>query len=318
MPQDRSPATSTTVRVEVVKRRFVATDVVELTLRSMVDKLPEWDPGAHIDVRVPGDRVRQYSLCGDPTEREVYRIAVLREAQGQGGSVHLHDNVPEGSALDISSPRNHFQLVHAERYVFIAGGIGITPLLPMVRAVTARGAQWTLHYCGRTASSMAYTQDLVPNPRVRITCSDNGERIDIERVLGSPEPGTAIYCCGPERLLDAVEDAARPWPADAVHAERFKPKDIDLPANPFEVELRRTGTELRIPAERALIDVLEGAGIVVPASCRVGTCGTCETMVLEGTPEHRDSVLTPTEQDAGDCMMVCVSRSRSSRLVLDL
>lgn len=306
-----------TIEVDVLARRTVADDVVELTLGGR-GPLPSWTPGSHIDVHLPADLVRQYSLCGDPEDHEVYRIAVLREENGRGGSLHLHDGVEENAVLDISAPRNHFELVRAERYIFIAGGIGITPLLPMMRDADARGADWTLDYCGRTRPAMAYARELDADPRVRLHTADGGGRLDVEDVLTEPANDTVVYCCGPERLLDAVETVTSTWPDGSVRTERFTPREVHEPIRSFDVELARSGTTLHVPADRAVIDVLEDAGVVVPASCRQGTCGTCETMVLAGVPQHRDSVLTRAEQDAGDCMMVCVSRSDGTPLLLDI
>ncbi|GGG27042.1 ferredoxin [Rhodococcoides trifolii] len=306
-----------TITVEVLARRGVADNVVELTIGGR-GRLPEWTPGSHIDLHLPGGLIRQYSLCGDSHDLDTYRIAVLRESRGRGGSVHLHDTVSVGSVLAISGPRNHFELESAAKYVFIAGGIGITPLLPMINAVNDRGGDWTLDYCGRTRSTMAYADRLADDSRVRIASADNGRRLDVRHLLAEPDPGTAVYCCGPKSLLDAVDKESAAWPEGAIHTERFTPKDVDLPTSSFDVRLARSDLSLHVPAERALIDVLEDAGVVVPASCREGTCGTCETIVLDGTPQHRDSVLTQAEQDAGDSMMVCVSRSCEAPLLLDL
>ena len=307
-----------TIRTRVLARRRVATDVVEFTLCADGATLPDWTPGAHIDVHLPEARIRQYSLCGDPGDRGVYRIAVLRAPDGRGGSRFLHDEIDEGDTLSISPPRQHFGLVDAADYLFIAGGIGITPILPMLDAVRSRGASWSLVYCGRNASSMAYRENLRSDPRVSVRTSEPCERLDTAELLAAQPPGTAVYCCGPESLMKAAEHAVDSCAGMSIHVERFAPIDVDLPVRPFDVTLVRSSRELHVPADRALIDVLEDAGVVVPASCREGTCGTCETTVLDGTPEHRDSVLSPAEQAVGDCMMVCVSRSCGASLTLDL
>ncbi|MBY6685594.1 oxidoreductase [Rhodococcus sp. BP-149] len=317
MVPEATTASADTIKVDVLDRRAVAQDVVELTLGGR-GPLPTWTPGSHIDIHLPADLVRQYSLCGDPDDAEVYRVAILRESDGRGGSLHLHDSVAKNSILEISPPRNHFSLARAERYVFVAGGIGITPLLPMMRAADAQGADWTLDYCGRTRCAMAYADVLEPDPRVRLAAADEGGRLDVEAVLAAPGQDTLVYCCGPSRLLDAVEAVTSTWPEGSIHTERFTPREIDEPVLPFDVQLARSGMSLHVPADRAMIDVMEDAGVVVPASCRQGTCGTCETMVLAGAPQHRDSVLTRAEQDAGDCMMVCVSRANGTSLLLDI
>lgn len=303
------------------RKEPVADGVVLLTLRDPDDgPLPEWTPGAHIDVVVSDGVVRQYSLCGDPADTSAFQVAVLREPDGRGGSQHVHDVLVTGQLVEVSEPRNHFELVEAERYLFVAGGIGITPILPMVARAEAAGHDWQLVYGGRTRSSMAFRAELEHRPNVEIRPQDEHGPLDLDAVLGDPSPGTAVYCCGPESLLLAVEQRCSAWPPGSLHVERFSPKasPAEGPSDEFEVELARSGTVLRVPADRSVLDVVEDSGVSVLSSCREGTCGTCETVVLDGTPDHRDSVLTAAEQECGDVMMICVSRSRSTRLLLDL
>lgn len=311
----------------VAEKETVATDVVRLTLRlESGQPLPRWEPGAHLDLVLAGegedDTVRQYSLCGPASDPFAYRVAVLREAGSRGGSLRVHEKLGVGDLVRVRGPRNHFPLVEMPRYLFIAGGIGITPILPMIDAVAATGASWRLVYGGRTRSSMAFADDLQARHPGSVTLVPQDEcgLLDLDGLLGAADPRTAVYCCGPEGLLGAVEDRCRTWPDEALHVERFSPKDgvLDGPRTSFEVELAESGTTLTVPADRSILDVIEESGIFVMSSCQEGTCGTCETAVLSGIPDHRDSVLTAAEQESGAVMMVCVSRSRSERLVLDL
>jgi ferredoxin-NADP reductase len=308
----------------VAGKEHLATDVVLLTLRRAGGgPLPAWTPGAHIDVAAGEGRVRQYSLCGDPGDLEVLQIAVLREPHGRGGSQYVHDVLAEGDTVQVRGPRNHFALVEAERYLFVAGGIGITPVLPMIEAVAAAGKEWQLAYGGRTRASMAFREQLAARhpDRVLILPQEETGLLDLPALLaGRGEPGSAVYCCGPQPLLEAVERQAASWPDGVLHVERFAPKEgvSGGPRGTFEVELAASGRLLTVPADRSVLEVVEAAGIVVLSSCREGTCGTCETGVLAGTPDHRDSVLSAQDQAAGDAMMICVSRCLGERLVLDL
>jgi ferredoxin-NADP reductase len=284
--------------------------------------LPEWSPGAHVDLAVGADLVRQYSLCGDPADRDLWRVAVLREPAGRGGSERVHLHLRAGDRVDVRGPRNHFALEPAPRYLFVAGGIGITPLVPMVAAAAATGAEWELHYGGRTTASMAFRDELVAahGSRVRIYPEDETGLLPLVELLGDPRPGTLVYCCGPESLLRAVEQACAAWPAGALHVERFAPKEQDEPvrSDSFEVELAKSGLTLTVAPEQSILEVVEEAGVAVLSSCRSGTCGTCETDVLEGEVDHRDSLLNEEEQAANETMFICVSRAACPRLVLDL
>jgi ferredoxin-NADP reductase len=310
------------VRAVVVgRRRDVADGVVELLLHAPgAAELPAWQPGAHVDLYLQGGLVRQYSLCGDPTDRSSYRIAVLREPAGRGGSAAVHDAVRAGDELLLTGPRNHFALVDAKRYLFIAGGIGITPILPMLAEVDRRRCRWQLVYGGRRRSSMAFVDELERYPgMVSLQPQDQFGLLDLETILGAPDPDAAVYCCGPEPLLAAVEHACARWPQGALHVERFAPKELDAVAETaFEVEIASSGRRIPVPAGLSILHALENAGLSVLSSCQEGTCGTCETGVLAGRPDHRDSVLTRAEQEVCDIMMICVSRSTTPLLVLDL
>ncbi|WP_412515420.1 PDR/VanB family oxidoreductase [Actinomadura madurae] len=313
---------SSEFRLAVGRRTTVALGVVEFELHPVDgDELPSWRPGAHIDVVTGTGIVRQYSLCGDPGDRTSYRIAVLRQDGGRGGSAWLHERLHEGDRIAVSSPRNHFPLEAGTRYVFLAGGIGITPLLTMIRRVAADGADWSLHYGGRTRASMAYADDLraIGASRVRLHPFDECGLIDLDSALADAGPETSVYCCGPEPLIRAAESMCARR-GTRLRTERFSPKEIDSSRSdaPFTVRIASTGAELVVPAGRSIVDVLLEADVDVLTSCEEGTCGTCETAVLDGRPDHRDSVLTEEEQAAGDRILLCVSRSRTPRLVLDL
>ncbi|ODU07699.1 MAG: ferredoxin [Pseudonocardia sp. SCN 72-86] len=313
-----SPSTRTCTLV-VARRRQAADDVVELELRRPDDgPLPPWQPGAHVDLLLAPGVTRSYSLCGDPAHAHVWRIAVLRADPGRGGSARVHDDLQLGVGVEVGLPRNNFPLVPAERYVFVAGGVGITPLLPMIAAAQARAADWTLLYGGRRRSSMAYLDELAHHgPRVRIRPHDETGMLDLAPVAAEAAAGALVYCCGPEPLLAAAEAVV---PAARLRTERFAPRPAGAPGGdgPFVVELRRSGRTLTVPARGSLLSTLESAGVDVPQSCREGTCGSCETRVVAGDPDHRDSVLDEAERAAGTTMMVCVSRSRGPLLVLDL
>ncbi|MGC9495603.1 PDR/VanB family oxidoreductase [Streptomyces sp. WG7] len=304
----------------VVDRRETAADgVLALTLRHPLgEPLPAWEPGAHIDVVLGPGLERQYSLCGDPADRQVWRIAVLREAEGRGGSAYVHAELRPGGKVRVRGPRNRFPLEPASRYRFVAGGIGVTPILPMLAAAEAAGAEWTLLYGGRTRNSMAFTGELERyGDRVTIAPEDESGLLDLASVLDDVPEGTLVYCCGPAPLLDAVEARC---PAGVLRLERFRPKEAAAsgPEAEFEVVLARSGRTVAVPPGVSVLDAVRTAGVEVLYSCTEGTCGTCETDVVEGEPDHRDSVLTDEERAAGETMLICVSRCRGRRLVLDL
>jgi ferredoxin-NADP reductase len=291
--------------------------------------LPAWSPGAHLDVVLPSGLIRQYSLCGDPEDRRGFRIAVLREAEGRGGSREIHDTVLPGLEIGVRGPRNHFPLVEAQRYLFLAGGIGITPILAMARDASRRGVPWRVVYGGRTRATMAFVEELhdLPGGGVEILPQDEVGLLPLSVLLGETEAGTAVYCCGPEPMVRAVEEmSVRSLPPGALHVERFSaasgPKvehaAPDGASDAFEVELRRSGVVLLVPADRTLLEVVRDVVPDAPYSCEEGFCGACETAVLEGLPEHHDTILTDQDRASCSMMMICVGRSCSPRLVLDL
>ena len=308
--------------VTVLEKTAASDGVVSLVLRSDEHPtLPGWTPGAHVDLILPDVATRQYSLSGDPADTSTYRLGILRDPNGRGSSLYVHDQLAAGDVVRVRGPRNNFPLVPSARYLFIAGGIGITPILPMITAAERAGATWRLVYGGRSRASMAFLDELnAHGDKVMVRPQDEYGLLDLDELLRTPEADTLVYCCGPEPLLAAVEQKSSHWPSGSLHLERFAPKELTEPVlhQAFEVVLAQSGITLNVPPDRSIIDLVEEAGIGIISSCREGTCGTCETPVLEGEPDHRDSVLTADEQAVNDCMMICVSRSCSSRLVLDL
>ncbi|WP_407547428.1 PDR/VanB family oxidoreductase [Streptomyces sp. Pv4-95] len=307
----------------LARKEPLAEGVVRLSLvHPSGDRLPPWSPGAHIDLLLGPDLVRQYSLCGDPGDTSLFQVAVLREPESRGGSRYVHDTLAEGDTVRVIGPRNHFLLVDSPRYLFIAGGIGITPVLPMIAAADQRGADWRLVYGGRNRATMAFAGQLIKDHphRVELCPQDESGLLDLDGLLGSPAAGTLVYCCGPEPLLNAVERRCASWPEGTLHVERFTPKARvdDAPSASFEVELSRSGITVTVPPDKTVLQSVEEAGVQVLSSCREGTCGTCETPVLGGVVDHRDSLLTPAEQACNDTMFLCVSRAACPRLVLDL
>jgi ferredoxin-NADP reductase len=316
-------ARGTTIPLRVASHRQVSSGVTELVLvADDASELPSWTPGSHIDVQVRPGLVRQYSLCGDPEDRSQWRIAVLREPESRGGSIALCERVQAGDVLTATGPRNHFPLHQSPRYLFVAGGIGITPIIPMIAAAHAAGADWRLVYGGRSEASMAYRDEVgrFDPERVLEWPQDRRGLIELDRLLDEPQPGTLIYCCGPEPLIAAVEAKSAHWPHKTLQVERFAPRPLTevAPNTSFEIELVDSGEVLVVPPGKSILEVVDEAGIYVLSNCEEGTCGTCQTTVLEGVPDHRDSVLDEDERAANDTMMICVSRALSSRLVLDL
>lgn len=304
-----------TLNLTVAKRQEESEGVISLTLTHPDGgELPKWKAGAHLDLHLPGtagELVRQYSLSGDSEDRSSYRVAVLREIDGRGGSVAAHQ-LRVGDTVTVSWPRNNFRFSDSPRYLFIAGGIGITPILAMVREAERAGRDWRLVYGGRTRSSMAFAEELASyGDKVEFVPQDEIGHLDLPTLLDEAAADTLIYTCGPEGLLQAVETGAAHWPRNSLRLERFTPKVIerDYDDEPFEVEFTESGVTLTVSAEESILDAANRAGLPVISSCAEGTCGTCETPVLRGDVDHRDSILTADEQADNDTMMICVSRA---------
>ena len=307
--------------VRILSAREAAEGVMLLELGAAGGaELPAWQPGAHIDVHLPGGITRQYSLCGDP-DLDIWRLGVLLDQAGRGGSRYIHENLREGMGLTVSAPRNNFALEDAERYIFAAGGIGITPILPMLRAASAAGKPWTLIYGGRSRRSMAFLEEIAAHGGdVHIVPQDEQGHPDLRRHLRDEQPDTLVYCCGPEPLIKAVEDLCAGWGPNALRRERFSasPAPSALPAGSFVVELARSGRRIIVNEHTSLLKALENEGCAITNSCRAGICGTCLVKVLGGVCEHSDDILSDEQRASNTMILPCVSRSRSEVLVLDL
>ncbi|MER6466646.1 PDR/VanB family oxidoreductase [Streptomyces sp. NPDC001228] len=297
---------SRALRLRVAARETVADGVVQLRLEG--ERLPGWEPGAHLDVVLPSGLVRQYSLCGDPADASSYTIAARLVADGRGGSREVHERVAEGMELEVRGPRNRFPLAGADSYVFVAGGIGITPILSMVRSLPP-GARWRLLYCGRSRASMPFVAELAGDERVTVVAEDEDGRPDLD-ALTVPD-GSLVYCCGPQGLMAAVQER---FPA--VRLERFGPSPGGADDQAFELELRRSGRTLTVPADSTVLAAVRAELPDTAYSCAQGFCGTCQQRVLAGEVDHRDELLTDAER--ADSMLICVSRAHGGRLVLDL
>jgi cytochrome P450/ferredoxin-NADP reductase len=301
--------------------RPVAERTVEIELRPGADvALPEWTVGAHIDLVLPGDVVRSYSLINSPSENGFWRIAVLREENGRGGSAMIH-TLKVGDRIGVRWPRNNFALEPAERYHFVASGIGITPILPMIREAEARGVAWQLTYVGRTRAQLAYLDQLASDERVSVHITSEQGRPDLDALMAQTAPATAVYSCGSQGFLLAVEEAADRAQRD-FHTEWFAPRPGARQGaagshEAFTVRLKRSNVDVSVQPGQSIIDACADAGVTIPSSCFEGTCGSCLSTVLAGTPDHRDSFLSPKERTVNTLMAPCVSRSMTDTLVLD-
>jgi vanillate O-demethylase ferredoxin subunit len=289
-------------------------------------ELPAFDAGAHVDLQLPNGLARSYSLFNDPRERDRYRVAVGLDAASRGGSRYVHQDLRVGALLPVSAPRNNFPLHAADGpVVLIAGGIGVTPIHCMAQVLTSRGQPWQLLYAARSRKTAAFVPQLLALARearahVQFHFDDeSGSVADIASYLGSAPSDSHAYCCGPVPMLGAFETAAASaLPAGHVHVEYFKAKAPVSLAGSFQMELRKTGKFCEVPEGKSMLDVLLDAGVDIPYSCMDGICGSCETRVLAGTPDHRDSVLSDKQRASNEVVMVCCSRSKSDLLVLDL
>ena len=323
-----------TLELVVAGRREPAEGVVELLLAAADGgELPGWEPGAHLDLLLPSGLIRQYSLCGDPAERGTYRIAVRLTEDSRGGSREVHTALTEGVRIDVHAPRNRFPLHPASAegsessessaHFFVAGGIGITPILPKVREIAVLGGDWQLLYVGRSRSSMPFLDEITAldpeQQHVRLVTTDTEGLPDLAAALTAAPEAAAVHVCGPEPLMDALVAAlAELRPGTEARLERFHPADSATAADAaeVEVELARSGISLTVPADRSVLRAVRERLPDTPYSCEQGFCGTCRTRVLSGSPDHRDELLT--ERERADSMLICVSRGSGDRLVLDL
>lgn len=318
-----------------VKVRAVVNEALGINSFELIDphgrELPPFEAGAHIDVMVPDHAMRQYSLCNSPEERMRYVIAVLREEKGRGGSKAMHDLVHAGDLIDVSKPRSNFRLFEsASRHLLIAGGIGITPLMSMVERLDVIGAEFMLHYCARSPERMAFKERLNALRQAgrvvfHFDDGDPTKGLRLADMLGSYEPGTHLYHCGPAGLMQAIASATAAWPAGTVHSEYFAPPPIswsypegamERMAGAFKIRLAGSDDVYTVPSGTSIVQVLRQAGIECRTSCEAGVCGTCRTRYLDGTPEHHDFVLSDEERQ--EYVMICCARSTSETLVLEL
>lgn len=311
-------------RVRVARKWLPAAEIAAFRLESIGTALPDFDAGAHIDVHLPNGLIRQYSLTNGPGDTAAYVIGVKREPISSGGSSVLHDSVREGDVLAISDPHNNFRLARgAKETLLIAGGIGITPLLAMARALAGSGRVFHLHYFVRSPQHAAFREDLAAFAgrfTVYEALDAPATRSRLEAILAARRDGGHVYVCGPAPMLEAARAIAElaGWPDEAIHFEYFKNARMIDDSSAFEVALARSAMTLRVPGGQTIVDVLRANGVFVPTSCEQGACGTCMTTVLDGVPDHQDVFLSKAEQASGACMMPCVSRAKSARLVLDL
>lgn len=308
--------------VQVIERQTLAKNIISLKLQPIHDQLPKWSAGAHVDIFLPDGQARQYSIINSYSDENCLLLGILVDENGRGGSIWIEQNANVGSELTVGKPRNHFEYLsaNANHQVFIAGGIGITPLLPMIRQAEADNSDWELHYIGRSLENMAYVEDLKSyGNKVTFYPRDTTERPDFTQILDLHKSLT-IYCCGPELLMDKVEELGHQFANITVISERFsaKPLTDDSGFDEFEVVFSYSGITAKVNREQSILEVAEAAGIYVSHSCSEGICGSCETPIISGQVIHRDSVLSEAERIASKTMMICISRANCSRLALDL
>lgn len=321
----RPTKTKLEVRVAQIKRE--ADDILSFVLVAPAgEQLPAFNAGAHIEVHLPGDTIRSYSISSDPAERSHYEIAVLKESAGRGGSLAMHERLREGDALTITAPINHFPLAgkEARSHLLVAGGIGVTPMMAMIAELEARGADWRMHYLTRSPERTAFVDRLQPYVAAgKVTIHHDGgdpsRGIDLKALLSEFEIGTHLYYCGPPGFMTACAQSIEAWPPHAVHREYFAAAEGAAESRlnlPFQVRIASTGKVLDVPADRTIVDVLREAGCAVETDCKDGYCGTCITRYISGEPEHRDTVLS--EKERKSYVMVCCARAKKGVLELDL
>lgn len=307
----------------VTEKKQLAEDILEVVLTpSDGVQIPGFVGGAHIDMHLTEDLIRQYSLTNPGDAPDCYKVAVALDANSRGGSVYVHDTLAVGATIPVGEPRNNFPLnEEAHIQYFIGGGIGITPMIAMIRHCEATRQDWRLVYATRSRERCAYHDELKAfgDKVVFHFDADSGGPLDVPGILPEQHVGTHIYCCGPEPLMHAVKDATAEWPAGHVHFEWFSAdsETLDGENEEFDIVLDSSGTRLTVPTDKTVLEVLRDNGIPIASVCSEGVCGTCETYVLSGEIDHRDNVLTDEEKESNETMMVCCSRGRGE-LVLDL
>jgi tetrachlorobenzoquinone reductase len=310
------------LKLRVKATTWEAPSILSYDLRDAEGReLPPFTAGAHIDVHLGNGLIRSYSLLNSQAERHRYVIAVQKDAATRGGSKWVHEHIRTGELVTVGAPRNNFPLAEqAGHSILFAGGIGITPIMSMVERLVALQRTWQLYYCARTRAGAAFVDRLAQRQEVHFNFDGEpgGVMLDMAQIVRSASDRTHFYCCGPLAMLGAFEQVTAGLPGERVHVEYFSAKEPPAQSGGFTVVLAKSGREIPIPAGKSILDALSDAGIDVPHSCKEGVCGSCETAVLEGTPDHRDLILTKEEQAANRSMMICCSGSKTERLVLDL
>lgn len=324
---DASPMRKTKLEVNVFAVREEAENIRSYELADPSGRpLPAFTAGAHVEVHLAPDMIRSYSLCSDPSDTSHYRIAVLREASGRGGSKKMHDEVKVGDVLTISAPINHFPLAgrEARAHLLLAGGIGVTPMIAMIAELERKGVRWSMHYLTRSEERTAFREQLAPfiaegKVHLHHDGGDPSKGPGIQALLSDFEIGTHLYYCGPTGFMSACESLLEAWPPHAIHREYFSApaRDFDEQDNlPFEITIKSTGKTMTVPADKSIVDVLRSEGCVVETDCNEGYCGTCITRYLSGDPLHRDTVLS--EKERKSYIMVCCGRAKGGVLELDV
>ncbi|MGX9690985.1 PDR/VanB family oxidoreductase [Achromobacter anxifer] len=315
------------MQVQVQSIRHTARDIVAVELVSPEGAdMPAFDAGAHIDVQLPGGLARQYSICNSPQDRSRYVIGVLKAPESRGGSLAIHA-LRQGDIIQIGTPRNQFALVpHARDSILIAGGIGITPILSMAEALSAENASFTLHYCVRDRSQIAFPERLASSwletkVFIHVDNEPAKSKLDLKKLLSHAANDVHLYVCGPGGFIEWVLDSARSlgWREECLHREFFSPAEPQQENSPpFQLVLARSGLHVSVGSGQTTLAALRSAGIDIPTACEQGICGTCLTRVVEGVPDHRDIYLSDEEKASNDQFLPCCSRAKTEFLVIDL
>jgi phthalate 4,5-dioxygenase reductase subunit len=309
--------------LRVMRNDKIADGIHLLEFRDKAGKpLPKFSAGAHITIRVPSGALRKYSLCNNPAERDRYAIAVKREVSGRGGSINLIDGVKAGDELMVAPPINDFELPQrAQDFLFIAGGIGVTPFMAMIREAQAQGKRFRLYYCSRSPETTAFIDELsAPEFKDKVVIhydqGDPARSLDLRPILAERKNREHLYCCGPRPLMEAVRNMTGHWSSAAVHFEAFSDAETHKATDKaFKVRLARSGDVIDVPVTKTILEAMRDHGLEVPSSCETGTCGTCRTKLLAGEADHRDLCLA--EYERADNIMICVSRAKSDEITID-
>ncbi|SAK54387.1 ferredoxin [Caballeronia fortuita] len=314
-------ASNAPMNMRVTAIRYAADDINVYEIRRPDNAaLPHAEPGAHIDVHMPSGLMRQYSLVTADGDERAYLIGIKRDRASRGGSRFMHEQLRVGQMLEIGGPRNNFPLCEtASHTVLIAGGIGITPIWCMAQRLMRLNRSFELHYACRERREAAFldTFSALPQAHLHFDCENDGRVLDISSVVGNAPDGSHFYCCGPQGMLAGYEAATASIDEERVHIEYFAPRAVAACDGGYVVQLHRTGQQFEVPPGKTILQVLREGGVAAPYSCEEGICGACQVDVIEGTPDHRDSVLTERERASGETMMICCSGVLGERVVID-